>query len=113
MEIRTFRAATLQEALEQVRETLGPMQPFLHTRQIKRSRLGFFASSEVEVEASIEMPGAPQGTPNQRLAKLPRPQRVILNPLMRKRRKPIEIGVRITSLFPASCRRNKSKRRRR
>ncbi len=56
MEIRTFRAATLQEALEQVRETLGPDAAVLHTRQIKRSRLGLFASSEVEVEASIDLP---------------------------------------------------------
>lgn len=56
MDIRTFRAATLQEALEQVRETLGPDAAVLHTRQVKRSRLGLFSSSLIEVEASVEMP---------------------------------------------------------
>ena len=58
MDIRTFRAATLQEALEQVRETLGPDAAVLHTRQVKRSRMGFFSSSLIEVEASVEMPVA-------------------------------------------------------
>lgn len=58
MDIRTFRAATLQEALEQVRETLGPDAAVLHTREVKRSRLGLFSSSLVEVDASIEMPVA-------------------------------------------------------
>lgn len=56
MDIRTFRAATLQEALEQVRETLGPDAAVLHTRQVKRSRMGLFSSRLVEVEASVEMP---------------------------------------------------------
>ena len=56
MDIRTFRAATLQEALEQVRETLGPDAAVLHTRQVKRSRLGLFSSRLIEVEASVEMP---------------------------------------------------------
>ncbi len=56
MDIRTFRAATLQEALEQVRETLGPDAAVLHTRQVKRSRMGLFSSKLIEVEASIEMP---------------------------------------------------------
>ena len=58
MDIRTFRAATLQEALEQVRDTLGPDAAVLHTRQVKRSRMGLFSSSLVEVEASVEMPVA-------------------------------------------------------
>ncbi len=58
MDIRTFRAATLQEALEQVRETLGPDAAVLHTRQVKRSRMGLFSSNLVEVEASVEMPVA-------------------------------------------------------
>jgi len=56
MDIRTFRASTLQEALEQVRETLGPDAAVLHTREVKRSRLGIFSSNLVEVEASIDMP---------------------------------------------------------
>jgi flagellar biosynthesis protein FlhF len=58
MDIRTFRAATLQEALEQVRATLGPDAAVLHTRQVKRSRMGLFSSSLIEVEASVEMPVA-------------------------------------------------------
>lgn len=57
MDIRTFRASTLQEALEQVRETLGPDAAVLHTREVKRSRLGLFSSSLVEVDASVEVPG--------------------------------------------------------
>ncbi len=62
MDIRTFRASTLQEALEQVRETLGPDAAVLHTREVKRSRLGLFSSSLVEVDASIEMPVADRMT---------------------------------------------------
>lgn len=58
MEVRTFRASSLQEALRQVRETLGPDASVLHTREIKKSRLGLFARSEIEVEASLDVPVA-------------------------------------------------------
>jgi flagellar biosynthesis protein FlhF len=55
MEVRTFRAASLQEALEQVRNTLGPDASILKTRSVKKSRLGLFATNEVEVEASPDV----------------------------------------------------------
>ncbi len=58
MEVHTFRAANLQEALEQVRLSLGPDASILKTRSIKRSRLGLFGKMEVEVEASGEV-GSP------------------------------------------------------
>lgn len=62
MEVRTFRASSLQEALRQVRETLGPDASVLHTREIKKSRLGLFARSEIEVEASLDVPVASRFT---------------------------------------------------
>ncbi len=55
MEVHTFRAANLQEALEQVRLSLGPDASILKTRSIKRSRLGLFGKIEVEVEASGDL----------------------------------------------------------
>lgn len=58
MEVQTFRAASLQEALRQVRESLGPDASVLHTREIRRSRLGWFPQSMIEVEASVDMPVA-------------------------------------------------------
>lgn len=57
MEIRTFRAASLQEALEQVRVSLGPEASILKTRSIKRGRLGLFGPSEIEVDASLHGAG--------------------------------------------------------
>jgi flagellar biosynthesis protein FlhF len=53
MEVRTFRATSLQEALEQVRVSLGPDAAILNTRSIKRGRLGLFGPREVEVDASL------------------------------------------------------------
>lgn len=52
MEIKTFRASTLQEALQLVRESLGPDASVLHTRELKHSRLGLFPKRFVEVDAS-------------------------------------------------------------
>lgn len=55
MEVKTFRAATLQEALQQVRLTLGPDAAVLTTRNLRQSRLGLFPKSLVEVEASADI----------------------------------------------------------
>ncbi len=69
MEVRTFRASSLQEALEQVRLSLGPDASVLQTREVKRSRLGLFAQKFIEVEASSALPlGSrfdPQSAPQQ------------------------------------------------
>ncbi|MEZ6136058.1 MAG: hypothetical protein R3C53_14245 [Pirellulaceae bacterium] len=56
MEIRTFRAATLQEALQKVRESMGDDASVLHTRELRHSRLGRFPKRMVEVEASLDVP---------------------------------------------------------
>lgn len=56
MEVRTFRADSLQEALQQVREALGPEASVLHTRELKKSRFGIFSHRMIEVEASVDVP---------------------------------------------------------
>ncbi len=58
MEVKTFRAATLQEALQQVRLTLGPDAAVLTTRNLRQNRLGWFPKSVIEVEASVSVPVA-------------------------------------------------------
>lgn len=57
MEIRTYRAATMQEALNQVRDELGPDAAVLHTRTVRNSRLlGWLPGGrQVEVTASAEV----------------------------------------------------------
>ncbi|MCA9130480.1 MAG: flagellar biosynthesis protein FlhF [Planctomycetales bacterium] len=53
MTIKTFRATSLQEALQQVRATLGPDASVHATRELKPSRLNFLGKRPVvEVEAS-------------------------------------------------------------
>ena len=39
MELRTFRAGSMREALEIVRQELGPEAAVLHTREVRESRL--------------------------------------------------------------------------
>ena len=51
MYIRTFRAANLQEALEQIRSQMGPDASVLHTRQIRDGWLGWLGRTYVEVTA--------------------------------------------------------------
>ena len=53
MHVLKFKAKTLQEALEAVREKLGPDAEVIRTQQIRESRLGFFATNSVEVHASL------------------------------------------------------------
>lgn len=54
MEIRTYRAASMQEAMEIIRRELGPDAAILHAREVRRSRLfGLLPSTrEIEVTAS-------------------------------------------------------------
>lgn len=52
MMIRTYRAKTIQEALDLVRRDLGPDAAVLHTREVRPGMLGWFRSRQVEVAAS-------------------------------------------------------------
>src|SRR5205823_4084124 len=53
MDIKTFRAKTVQEALAQVRRELGPQAAVLHTREVKsRSLFRLSANRLIEVVAS-------------------------------------------------------------
>ncbi len=57
MDIRTFRATTMQEALAMVRRELGPAAAVLHTREVRTARLfGLIRGGpEIEVTASSEV----------------------------------------------------------
>jgi flagellar biosynthesis GTPase FlhF len=63
MEVRTFRAGTLQEALQLVRHTLGPDAAVLTTRNLRVNRLGLFPTTMIEVEASVDRPTKAEGEP--------------------------------------------------
>ncbi len=63
MEVKTFRAATMQEALQLVRDALGPDASVLHTRELRTSRLGVFPRRLVEVEARRDEPQEPPARP--------------------------------------------------
>ena len=54
MKLRTFRAATMHEALALVRRELGPDAAVLHTRQVRHRWLGWLPAGprEIEVTAS-------------------------------------------------------------
>ncbi len=55
MKVKTFRAATLREALDQVRAEMGPEAFILATRELKeRGALGMLSRSVYEVAAAIE-----------------------------------------------------------
>jgi flagellar biosynthesis protein FlhF len=55
MELRTFRAPTMREALAQVRRELGPEAAILHTREVRARRLfGWLAGpTQIEVTAAV------------------------------------------------------------
>jgi len=56
MDVRTFRAPSLQAALQQVRKELGPDAAVLHTREVGRQGiLGWLAGRRFEVTASAEV----------------------------------------------------------
>jgi flagellar biosynthesis protein FlhF len=60
MDIRTYRAATMQDALALVRQELGPDAAVLHTREVERRRLfGLLAGDrliEVTASAGVNVP---------------------------------------------------------
>lgn len=60
MDIKTFRAATLQQALAHVRQHLGPDASVLHTREVRHTGLrGLLPGSrqiEVTASASVSVP---------------------------------------------------------
>ena len=56
MEIKTFRAKTMQQALNLVRENLGPEATVLHTRELNANLLGrMFGRKEFEIAASNQV----------------------------------------------------------
>ncbi len=75
MELRTYRASTMQEALAMVRCDLGPDAAILHTREVRSRRLfGWLRGPrEIEVTASCQV-----NVPS-RLAPPPRPDRAAVH----------------------------------
>ncbi len=70
MDIRTFRARSMRQALQMVRQELGPDAAVLHTREVPRSFLGALlggprfevsASTSVHVPARLTRPAAQEG----------------------------------------------------
>lgn len=56
MEMRTYRAPTLQDALTLVRQELGPQAAVLHTREVREKRFLFWSGRrQIEVTASREV----------------------------------------------------------
>lgn len=53
MHIRTFRAASLQDALAEIRQQMGPEAAVLHTRQVRDGVLGWLGRTHVEVTAGL------------------------------------------------------------
>jgi flagellar biosynthesis protein FlhF len=53
MHIRTFRAASLQDALEDIRRQMGPDASVLHTRQVRDGWMGWLGRTYVEVTAGL------------------------------------------------------------
>ncbi len=58
MHIRTFRAASLQDALAEIRQQMGPEAAVLHTRQVRDGVLGWLGRTHVEVTAGLRERGA-------------------------------------------------------
>ena len=54
MHIRTFRANSLQDALEQIRSQMGPDASVLHTRQVRDGLMGWLGRTYVEVTAGLK-----------------------------------------------------------
>src|SRR6056297_2985597 len=63
MHIRTFRAANLHAALEEIRRQMGPEASVLHTRQVRDGWLGWLGRTQVEVTAGLRDDGRPTATP--------------------------------------------------
>ncbi|MEX0819282.1 MAG: hypothetical protein WD070_06805, partial [Pirellulaceae bacterium] len=58
MDVKTYRANSLQEALQQVRHDLGPEASVLHTREVRGGMLRWISGRQIEVTASatIQVP---------------------------------------------------------
>jgi flagellar biosynthesis GTPase FlhF len=54
MDLRTYRAWSLQDALQLVRDDLGPEAAVLHTRKAAIGLWGWFGVQQVEVVAAID-----------------------------------------------------------
>ncbi|TVQ01511.1 MAG: flagellar biosynthesis protein FlhF [Planctomycetaceae bacterium] len=61
MQIQTFRAASLQEALDDIRRELGDDASVLHTRQVREGWMGWLGRTSVEVTAGIRAEATPTG----------------------------------------------------
>lgn len=68
MHIRTFRAANLHAALEEIRRQMGPEASVLHTRQVRDGWLGWLGRTQVEVTAGLRDDGRPVSTPDSEAA---------------------------------------------
>tara|TARA_R110002073_G_scaffold65408_8_gene163353 strand:- start:2545 stop:3759 length:1215 start_codon:yes stop_codon:yes gene_type:complete len=64
MHIRTFRAASLQDALEEIRQQMGPDASVLHTRQVRDGWMGWLGRTYVEVTAGLRDAIDANGTPS-------------------------------------------------
>ena len=62
MHIRTFRAASLQDALEEIRQQMGSNASVLHTRQVRDGWMGWLGRTYVEVTAGLSDETKPTGT---------------------------------------------------
>jgi len=65
MQIKTFRALDMREALRAVKEELGPDAVILSTREVKSGggAFGLFSRAVVEVTAAVDREGARPGAP--------------------------------------------------
>ena len=62
MHIRTFRAASLQDALYEIRQQMGPDASVLHTRQVRDGWMGWLGRTYVEVTAGLRDASDQPGT---------------------------------------------------
>lgn len=88
MDIRTYRARTMHEALNMVRRDLGPEAAVLHTREVQTSRLfGLWRGApliEVTASAGVNVPSRfPQRTRETAAAVSPRSESVLAPPPVR------------------------------
>lgn len=71
MDVRTYRARSMQEALRLIRDELGPDAAVLHTREVSAGLLGgFLGGRQIEVTASTEV-NVPSRLPNRDSGSVP------------------------------------------
>src|SRR5215207_8887053 len=72
MDVRTYRARSMQEALRLIRQDLGPDAAVLHTREVNAGVLGgIFGGRQIEVTASTEV-NVPSRLPDEVIAEADR-----------------------------------------